>query len=185
LLQRAADRNQEAWARLVKLYTPLVAYWFRRDGLSEADTDDLVQEVFGAVAASLPQFRAHHRGGPFRGWLRGIARHKLIDHLRSGARQPQAEGGSVAYARLQEVPDASAAEEADPPQEVTALYHRALDLIRGEFEPRTWEAFWRTGVLEQAVADVAADLGMTEVAVRKAKSRVLRRLRDEAGELIA
>jgi hypothetical protein len=32
---------------------------------------------------------------------------------------------------------------------------------------------------------VGAALGMTEVAVRKAKSRVLRRLKEEAGELIA
>ena len=27
-----------------------------------------------------------------------------------------------------------------------ALLHRALDVIRGEFEPRTWQAFWRTAV---------------------------------------
>jgi hypothetical protein len=37
----------------------------------------------------------------------------------------------------------------------------------------------------QAVADVGAALGMSEAAARKSRSRVLRRLKEEAGELIA
>jgi RNA polymerase sigma-70 factor (ECF subfamily) len=36
----------------------------------------------------------------------------------------------------------------------------------------------------QAPAEIAADLGMTAAAVRKAKSRVLLRLREEIGDLI-
>ena len=37
----------------------------------------------------------------------------------------------------------------------------------------------------QMPADIAADLGVTPAAVRKAKSRVLHRLRQEIGDLIA
>jgi RNA polymerase sigma-70 factor (ECF subfamily) len=64
-----------------------------------------------------------------------------------------------------------------------ALFARALDLIRGEFEERTWSAFWRTAVDGRAAKDVGADLGMSAGAVRVAKSRVLRRLRQELGDL--
>jgi RNA polymerase sigma-70 factor, ECF subfamily len=44
--------------------------------------------------------------------------------------------------------------------------------------------FWRTTVEDRAPVDLAAELGVTPAAVRKAKSRVLRRLKEEFGELI-
>ena len=48
---------------------------------------------------------------------------------------------------------------------------------------RTWQAFWRTAVEGQAPKNVAAELGVRPDAVRMAKSRVLRRLRDELPDL--
>lgn len=61
---------------------------------------------------------------------------------------------------------------------------RALDLVRAEFENRTWDAFWRTAIDGQPAGDVAAQLGMSLHAVYKAKSRVLRRLRQELAGLV-
>jgi RNA polymerase sigma-70 factor (ECF subfamily) len=61
---------------------------------------------------------------------------------------------------------------------------RALDAIRGEFEPRTWQAFWKTTVEGRAPKDVAAELAMSAGAVRVAKSRVLQRLRAELGDVM-
>jgi RNA polymerase sigma-70 factor (ECF subfamily) len=71
-----------------------------------------------------------------------------------------------------------------PEEELTRLYARALELVRSKFEARTWRAFWRVAVEGQAPAEIAADLGMTAAAVRKAKSRVLLRLREEIGDPI-
>ena len=62
------------------------------------------------------------------------------------------------------------------------LLSRGLDLIRGEFEERTWQAFWRTAVEGRDAKEVALELRMSPGAVRVAKSRVLRRLREELGE---
>jgi RNA polymerase sigma-70 factor (ECF subfamily) len=67
---------------------------------------------------------------------------------------------------------------------MSGLYRRALDLIRGEFEERTWQAFWLTAVEGWDTSAVAAELEMSPVAVRIAKSRVLARLRAEADHLI-
>ena len=83
--------------------------------------------------------------------------------------------------------DADAFVEIDEEQEPSAhreFYERALRLIRNDFEERTWKAFWRSAIDEQSSSQVAEELGMTSVAVRKAKSRVLMRLRAEFGELI-
>ena len=55
-------------------------------------------------------------------------------------------------------------------------------MIRNEFEPRTWQAFWLTAVEGRAPKDVADELGMSGGAVRVAKSRVLHRLRAELGD---
>jgi RNA polymerase sigma-70 factor (ECF subfamily) len=62
---------------------------------------------------------------------------------------------------------------------------RALELVRAEFEERTWQMFWQTVVEDWAAADVAAELGVSAAAVRMARSRVLRRLEEAVAELIA
>jgi RNA polymerase sigma-70 factor (ECF subfamily) len=68
--------------------------------------------------------------------------------------------------------------------EIGALFGRALEQVRGEFASQTWTAFWRTVVAGEPPRNVAADLGVSATAVRMAKSRVLRRLRLEVGDLV-
>jgi RNA polymerase sigma-70 factor (ECF subfamily) len=184
LLARARARDQEAWRRLVYLYGPLLEHWCRRWGVQGADAEDVRQEVFQAVAAGLESFQRDRPGDTFRGWLRGITHHKLLDLYRRRKNQPPAEGGTDPHLRMLEVPDSETPPE-EPEEQVTGLYHRALELVRGEFEERTWQAFWRTTVEGQSPRDVAAELGVTPAAVRKAKSRILHRLREEVGDLIS
>jgi RNA polymerase sigma-70 factor, ECF subfamily len=184
LLQRVRVREALAWERLLRLYRPLVLHWCLRGGARTEDADDVAQEVFLAVAAGVEQFQRQREGG-FRSWIRGITRHKLLDFYRQRGRHPEAaSGGTDAYQALHELPDPEH-DSADDLEETGGLYRRALDLVRSEFEERTWLAFWQAGVEGQDTAVVAAALGMTPVAVRVAKSRVLARLREEAGDLIA
>ena len=180
LLDRLRADDQTAWSRLVRLYGPLVESWCVRAGAG-AVAEDVSQEVFRAVAGGLAGFRRDRPGDTFRGWLRGITRNKLREHFRAAAGRPAAAGGTDALDMLHAVP---APPDEDDPTDTTALYHRGLELVRAEFEPRTWEAFWRSAVEGHETAAVAADLGVTPAAVRKAKSRVLYRLRQEVGDLL-
>jgi RNA polymerase sigma-70 factor (ECF subfamily) len=182
LLQRLRDNEADAWQRLVRLYGPLVRYWCVRWGLPPEDADDVSQEVFHALAGALPGFRREQPGATFRGWLRGVTRNKLLRFLRDN-RQPRGAGGTDALLLLQGLADEAPPED-DPPVELNALYRRALELVRGEFEERTWRMFWQTAVDGRNVGNVAADLQVSHAAVRKAKSRVLHRLKEELGELI-
>ena len=182
LLERARHHDEPSWRRLVTLYGPLVEYWARRGGARPADTADLTQEVFLAVSQGLERFE--RRGpGSFRGWVRGITRHKLLDYYRRAELKGAGVGGSTALERLHEIPDPQPGSDEDA-DEMGGLYRRALDLIRGEFEERTWQAFWLTAVAGREAPAAAAELGMSPVAVRIAKSRVLARLRAEAENLI-
>jgi RNA polymerase sigma-70 factor (ECF subfamily) len=85
---------------------------------------------------------------------------------------------------LSQVPAPETPPESDPAEAeaIRRLYLRGLDLIRTEFEERTWQCFWRTAVEGRAPREVAVELSMSPGAVRVAKSRVLRRLREELGD---
>jgi RNA polymerase sigma-70 factor, ECF subfamily len=184
LLERIRADDAAAWQRLVTLYAPLVCSWCRRWGLQDQDAADVLQEVFQAVVANIAGFRKGSGGGTFRGWLRTITDNKVRDLFRRLGREPRAVGGSEAQTRLAQVPmppdhDASAS----APEE-RGLLHRALEVIRGEFHERTWQAFWRTAIDGRPSADVATELSMNAGAVRVAKSRVLHRLREELGDLL-
>jgi RNA polymerase sigma-70 factor (ECF subfamily) len=184
LLVRAGANDQEAWQRLVSLYSPLVGYWCRARGVHPDDLADVSQEIFAAAATGLKNYRHDLPGSTFRGWLRGIASHKLQDyHRRPSAR---GEGGSTALVRMQQVPaDGEGSVHSEGDGEVASLYRRALEQVRSQFEERTWQAFWKVAMEDKTPADVAAELGLSVTSVRQAKSRVLRRLKEELGELIA
>jgi RNA polymerase sigma-70 factor (ECF subfamily) len=185
LLERLRAGQAEAWERLTGLYGGTVYGWCRRAGVSEADAADVSQEVFAAVARHIADFRRDRPGDSFRGWLWTITRNKVRDHRRRLADQARAAGGTTAREVMNQV-----AEAAGPGSETAAegesgdLYRRALELIRSEFEERTWRAFLMVTVEGRLPADAAAELGTTPGAVYIAKSRVLKRLREEFADLL-
>ncbi len=63
------------------------------------------------------------------------------------------------------------------------LTSRALSQVRSEFESRTWQAFWRSVVDGIATSEVAKELEMSEATVRQSRSRILRRLRQQLGDV--
>jgi RNA polymerase sigma-70 factor (ECF subfamily) len=185
LLERVKARRPEAWQRLVDLYGPVVYRWCRQSGVRREDAADVVQEVFSSVAAHVGEFRRDSPGDSFTAWLAAITRNKIRDHFRRRQGRPQARGGTDAQQQFLEIPELpELSQQSGPTRWDGLLSRRALDLVRAEFENRTWEAFCRTAVNGQRPADVADDLGMTVNAVYKAKSRVLRRLRRELGDLL-
>src|SRR5262245_15327662 len=166
LLERARANDARAWERLVGLYAPLVLHWCRRGGLGEADAADVFQEVFQAVAAHLAGFRKERAGDTFRGWLRAITRNKVRDHFRRRGREPGGVGGSEALRRLAQLPELGEEEEAAAEGAAeAALVRRALELVRCDFEERTWQAFWRTAVEGQSPREVAEALATSPGAV--------------------
>jgi RNA polymerase sigma-70 factor (ECF subfamily) len=186
LLVRLRANEPAAWERLTALFGPTVYGWCRRAGLRAEDAADVGQEVFRAVARTLARFHRERPGDTFRGWLWRIVQNKLRDHWRRQKAGPEAAGGTSAQQRLHDLPDEAAPSSTGPAAdaESAALFRRGLDLIRTEFTDRTWQAFWEVAVDDRDPADVAARLGMTPGAVYIAKSRVLRRLREELSEVL-
>ncbi len=189
LLDRMKAREQDAWERFATLYGHIVLSMCRRAGLQPADRADVFQEVSLAVARHLATFRHDRPGDTFRGWLRSITRTKILDLFRRQARHPRGLGGTSEQYIIRGVADNQTDTDGRDAASVqrwenAVLARQAIRLVRDEFEDRTWQAFWRT-VADGLSASVAADqLGMSPGAVRVAKSRVLRRIRDELSGLI-
>ena len=178
------SEDDDAWQKLVRLYTPLVYRLCRRCNVQQDDAEDIAQEVCCAVFRRVKDFDKQAKSHTFRGWLWTVTRNKIRDHTRVRAIQENTGGGTQIPQRLDQGSDISAevfddeshwqsAEE----DEHTLLHGVLEDLIRDEFGENTWEAFWRSTVKGQSVAEIAQDLEILKPAVRQAKHRILRRLR--------
>lgn len=99
-------------------------------------------------------------------------------------------GGSTAAFQLHQIADPQIADveeltDCDPtsPDFLRELILKALELVRVEFKEPSWKAFWRTAIDGLPTEFVANELGMTAAAVRQARSRIMRRLRLELGDV--
>jgi RNA polymerase sigma-70 factor (ECF subfamily) len=172
LLQRVRSNDDAAWKTVVSLYTPFLRYWARRGGLDGAEVDDLVQDVFLKAIQMLPTF-TYDANRSFRAWLRTIA----VNGCRERFRRKKVVGRGTGDAGLSGVTSERELEESWDQEHQQAILVRALELMKQEFEEKTWQACWELTVNERTAADVAAELGMTANACFLAKSRVIRRLR--------
>ena len=175
LLAAARDGHADAWRRIVHLYGPLIYGWCRRVGRQSADAADATQEVLLSVSRDLPRFDPTVAGASFRGWLWTITRRRLADQARRHARRPEQPEGSLADVP-QTIPSDPPTGEAD---DRAAVLARAVALMRDQFEPSTWDAFWATVVDGRDPAEVAETLSISRWTVYKARARVLQRLRQQ------
>lgn len=177
-------RDDAAWQRMVDLYGPLVYSWCRRSGISDEDAKDAVQQVFTRVLTGINTFRKDRPADTFRGWLRVITRNVLVDFARLRQHGAVAAGGTAAWERLESL---SAPTDDDSGTEIDGasgdLMARALRVIKSEFPPNAFQAFQLTVLQGLNATEAARRLQSTPAAVRKAKSRILHRLRQELGDL--
>ena len=182
LLQDLKSGEESGWVRFVDLYTPLIFYWARRAGLQEADAADICQGVFRSVSAGIDGLSYDRPEHNFRGWLWTITRNELSRYFGRQEKTQMAVGGTDALRLMAEAPDWIDDEEApDAPHAEAEVMRRAAEAIRGDFEEQTWQAFWLSAVEEMLAPDVAVKLGISANAVRQAKFRVVRRLKEYLG----
>jgi RNA polymerase sigma-70 factor (ECF subfamily) len=176
--------DQAAWQRVDDLYRPLIRRWLLRDPGLQGDLDDVVQDVMTFLIRELPGFQ-RRRNGSFRCWLREITVRRLQAYCRQRTRQPRGQGGPREGSPLHDL--------SDPSSRLSRLWdeehnryvlHRLLALIEPQFEDRSLTAFRRLVFDGVSPAQVAEELNSTVGAVLVAKSRVLRRLREEAAEFL-
>ena len=186
LLERLRQTPSGAdWQQLHDVYRPLIRGWLIRVPGLHDEADDLTQDVLVVVFREVAHFE-RQREGSFRTWLRRVTVNRVRGYWRQRAKQPRAglDGSATEdfLSRLED-PASDLATQWDREHD-RYVFNRLLEIVRPDFQPNTWEAFRLFAQEGQPAAQVATGLGISEAAVILAKSRVLKRLREEAGALI-
>jgi RNA polymerase sigma-70 factor (ECF subfamily) len=181
---KGASPDDPDWKRLQEIYLPLIQRWVKRvPGLDE-EVADLAQEVLVIVAREIPRFE-RQREGSFRAWLRQVTVNRVRNHHKKRRRRPEilVDPSDAFLDRLAE-PSSELAREWDLDHDRQVFQHLQA-LVQPSFAEATWEAFRRFALEGVSAARVAEELGLSTNAVLLAKSRILKRLRQEAGDLLA
>ncbi|HEX7375717.1 MAG TPA: sigma-70 family RNA polymerase sigma factor [Pirellulales bacterium] len=181
---RSAGPDDPQWRRLHDIYEPWILRWLRRVPDLGEEAQDLTQEVLMVVVRSLPDFQ-RQRDGSFRRWLGNVVVNRLRSHWRQRKRRPLAAGsdGTEGFLNQLEDPASALSRQWDREHDEFVL-RRLMAAVERDFNSTTWQAFRRCALEGESPTAVAADLGLSVNAVLTGKSRILRRLREEAAGLI-
>jgi RNA polymerase sigma-70 factor (ECF subfamily) len=178
-LKDAAD--VAAWDEVAAIYGPLVYRMALRQGLQSADADDVVQEVFAAVASSVTKWAEQQKRGRFRAWLLTMSRNIAINVL---TRRPYGGvgcGGVDVVDALANLPAPSGPLSSQFDFEYQReVYRWAAEQVRETVARITWDAFHLTHMEGVSIADAPKQLGISIGNVYIARSRVMNRLRELA-----
>ncbi len=184
LLIRIRDPKDDAsWREFVRLYAPLVYGFARRRGLQDADAADLVQDVLQQAATAVGRLEYDRERGTFRSWLFRVVRNRLNNWLRAQRPTDRGTGDSDMQVMLEHEAAPAGDEDQWDQEYERRVFAFAAEQTRPEFEPTSWQAFWRTAVEGKTPVETADALGITVGAVYIAKSRVIARIRQKVQDL--
>ncbi len=187
LLIRLRDLDdQDAWSEFVDRYAPQVFHWCRENYLQDSDARDVTQEVLSKLVIAMREFEYKPARGSFRGWLRVVTRNTVRDLGRRWEQRLRGSGDTSVNEFLHHICDDDSLDnlaESIQSRFNSEILAEAEQRVRGRVQPKTWEAYERTAVRQQAARDVADALQMPVSEVYVAKSRVLKHLRAEVAVL--
>ena len=178
LLLRLRDRSDKlSWEEFHDRYGELLYRYARGRGASHPDAEDIVQEVEMYLFKAMDGFEYDARKGRFRSYLRSAVIHAMGRRAsKLGRESPGLDPGALDYL--------AAEKEAtlDAQWEREWRLHRlrwALRSVAAEFEEKTLNAFQLHVLAGVSVDETADKLGMSKASVYQAKSRLLKRVKEQ------
>ena len=178
LILRLKDAEDvAAWDEFAAIYAPVIFRVATSRGFQAADAENLVQEVFLAVANSVASWLERDDRGRFRAWLLRIARNESVDMLTERATRPLGRDGSTADRDLANLPARDEFSSALDLEYERAVFHWAAEQVRAAVSVQTWDAFWLTSIDGLSVNEVAERLNTRPGNVYVSRSRVMSRVK--------
>ncbi len=183
LLDGLRQEREDAWARFVELWAPLIYASCRRRGFAPVDAEDISQSVLVRVYLGVSRFQRDGVGNRLRFWIAGILRNEVAEFCRQRARQPLMTGGSDYQFILNNLsaPESDSDDDCFSPARLMA---RVLTVVRQDFHEKNWHAFELVEFERLSNEETGAKLGMSANAVRQATFRIRKRLREELEDLL-
>lgn len=166
LFRRMREGDRQPFDALVRKYRKQINSYLLARGQSASDADDLCQEVWLRVWSKQETFD----GVSFRAWFYKILNNVLIDQIRRTARR----GNNPGLEAVAEPSISDTSEERLQREEELAALRDCIKAVGGDFV----DVLVRIKLHEEAVKDVAEDLGMTENNVHKQVFRAKKKLED-------
>ncbi len=173
--------SQERWREFELIYKPLLLFWMRKKNVPASAEDEILQECWISAFKTIGKFERDSDKGSFRGWLRTIVHRRVVDYFRSLPKDQ-----AVPQERLNDIvtPKQKGADELEGEQQaLREIEARALEVIRSTTKEQTWKMFWMRVVEKVPYPEIAKQFGVSEAAVRMAKQRVLKRLKELGFEM--
>ncbi len=177
LLRLRSGDDNSAWVEFVQVYGPMVFGYCRLRRLQESDAADVSQEVLIRLSKSMPEFEYKPELGRFRDWLGKVMHRELLLFWEKRKTQSRVQNGERIDGETNE--DGSIWIE----HFHSEILRKSLANIQCEFSSETWDVFNLTWLENSPVGDVASRLNIPIESVYVAKSRVLKRLRNEVARL--
>jgi RNA polymerase sigma factor (sigma-70 family) len=171
LLTAASRGDAEAFAAFYRRYRDVVTAFYLRRVRQPEVAADLMMEVFAAALTNLQRDDLELPDQPA-GWLFGIAHHKLVDSYRRGYADDRArkalrlEPMYLDDGDIERVNQLGTAGQL--PELLAALPRDQRDVVRARI------------LEERSYGEIAEDIGVSEMVVRKRVSRALGALRQAA-----
>jgi RNA polymerase sigma-70 factor (ECF subfamily) len=166
LMQKAQGGDAAAYRTLLNTATPLIKSYLRTRLFSREHADDIAQEILLAIHTVRHTYNPEQ---PFKNWMYGIARHKMIDYMRKAGRQNANETNDVEFETFM-------ADGAKNPEEALSAKQ-----LRGSLEKlpeKQRQILWLTKVEGFSMAEAGRKLDMTETAAKVAAHRAYKKLKE-------
>lgn len=166
LMQRAQEGDSAAYKTLLNTISPLLKTYLRTRLFSREHADDITQEILLAIHAVRHTYNPEQ---PFKNWMYGVARHKMIDYMRKAGRRNANETNDVEFETFM-------ADGAKNPEE--ALSAKQLRQSLEKLPEKQRQILLLTKVEGFSMAEAGQKLGMTETAAKVAAHRAYKKLKE-------
>lgn len=191
LLLRLKDhQDQEGWLRFFDTYWRMIYTFCLKAGLSEGESEEVVQETMISVAKQMPEFQYDPSKGRFKGWLLTVVRRRIVDRHRKESRWSRIVSKSRPLESSTETENFDPADPHRPDLESLwdsewegNLIQRALKQVREQVSEKQYLMYEMHVLREVPVSTVVSNLQTSAMSVYLAKHRVGKLLRAELGKL--
>jgi RNA polymerase sigma-70 factor (ECF subfamily) len=173
--------NTDDWNLFVSIYQPFIKRHLLRRQIRTEDVEDVTQEILTRVFKAIGSFAHNGRTGAFRKWLGQIVSQQAWSYFQTIRQKSKAENALLLDDAAVFHSDFQAQWDFEHDQHCLL---RLLELIRPEFAHSTWQAFHLMVLQGLPSQEVSRRLNVSVNAVVISKSRVLRRLRSIAKDMI-
>jgi len=178
-----APQDSATWEQFVVLYGPVLLDWCSKNGVQQADAQDISQEVLLQISRQIQRLD-YDPALNFRGWLRAVVHGAWCDWVEyQNSHKRRLQGASNTLDSLNQIQardDLIARLESQYDRELYGLASRA---VRQLVEPQTWQAFEWQAVDGLSAAEVGERLGMKAASALGARYRVTKLLREQISRL--